>query len=109
MSDLVVMGEDEWAHARMQARAYNTHKLRGIVDTLTPYVDGSMGMVSPPHTKLYLQALKDMGLMYQLSQPPQLSEPTSDGPGLLAVGMAQRRAIEALEVLESRARSRGLA
>lgn len=105
MSEIALMGEDEWAAACMQARSYATSKLRALVDTLEPYVDGSMGVVSAPHAKLYLQAVKDMGLMYQVSAPPVLAVAKADESArVLEVGMARQRALEYLEVLESRSR-----
>lgn len=107
MSDVAVMGEDEWASARMAARLYNTHKLRGVLEVLEPYMDGSMGVVSAPHLKLYLQALKDLGILYQLASPPVLSAAGVDeGQVVLAAEVARRRVLESLEVLEVRARER---
>lgn len=106
MSDIALMGEDEWASARMAARAYNTVKLREMVEVLAPYVDGSMGVVSAPHLKLYLQTLKDMAALYQLSAPPALSRASEEAGPSLAAGMARSRALEALQMLESRARGR---
>lgn len=107
VTDLALMGEDEWASARMSARLYNTRKLRGVLEVLEPYVDGSIGVVSAPHLKLYLQTLKDLGALYQLSAPPGLSVAGVDeGQVALAAEAAVRQAVSVLEALEPKTRRR---
>lgn len=111
MSDLSPISPDEWDILVNQVRMHNTAKLREVLTILEPYVDGSVGMVSPPHVKLYLAALKDLGAMYKVSEgPKRVEEPVVEDPAVevLRLEAAQARVLEQLEILAAKARRRGV-
>lgn len=65
------MGKDEWELLTRQIRGYNLARLRELLDTLGPYVDGSFGSINPAHVKVYLQALRELGMVGRIYAPPK--------------------------------------
>jgi len=109
MSELNALSPDEWERLVNQVRMHNTAKLREVLAILEPWVDGSAGAVSPPHVKLYLQALKDLGVMYKVHEPPKAVEVGEDPRvALVRLEAQQSRVLEQLEVLEAKAKQRRL-
>jgi hypothetical protein len=109
MSELFALSLDEWEQLVSQVRMHNTAKLRELLSILEPWVDGSAGVVSPPHVKLYLQAIKDLGQMYKVHEPPKAVEVGEDPRvALVRLETQQSRVLEQLEVLEAKARQRRL-
>lgn len=110
MSDLNTLSPDEWDALVSQVRMHNTAKLREVLTVLEPYVDGSVGMVSPPHVKLYLTALKDLGAMYRVAEPPkavEAVEAVDSAAEVVRLEAAQARVLGQLEVLAAKAKRRG--
>lgn len=109
MSEVAPITPEEFESMTTQVRMHNTAKYREVLAALEPYVDGSVGMISPPHVKLYLAALKDLGALYRVSEPPRPVE-GGDEVEVAQVRLAARQAevLGQLEVLAAKARSRGL-
>jgi len=80
-------------------RRFTASALRGFLDDLRPYVDGTADDVSPAHGQLFLAALKELGRLYQTHRPPR----TPDGETFTAEEVARR--LE-LVVAETEARVR---
>ena len=108
MSELSTLTPDEWDALADEVRMHNTAKLREVLAVLAPYVDGSVGMVSPAHVRLYLQALKDLGQMYRVGEGPRAVAAADPAAEVHRLQAAQARVLDQLEVLEAKARQRRL-
>lgn len=62
-----------------QARVWTTSKLRSLIQALDPYVDGTLGEVSPRHASVYVSAIREMDRLWgaYYKQPPP--EPDDSG------------------------------
>lgn len=70
MSDLVRMSPDEHDAARQQMRLANTQRIMVLLENLVPYIDGSVGPVSPNHANSYLKAVRELGLLWDAYAKP---------------------------------------
>lgn len=63
-----IVGTDDADLTAMQpvVRRHNTQKLRQLIETLEPYIDGSYGPVSPRMAEVYMKALRELGLLYRI-------------------------------------------
>ncbi len=66
--------EDELAARSAQVRLWSTGKLQQFLENLEPYVDGSLGPVSPRHAATYLQGLREMNRLWGAAwSPPKIT------------------------------------
>ncbi len=73
--DPVSEAEDpELARRSAEVRMWSTGKLQVLVESLEPYVDGSLGQVSPRHAATYLQAVKEVSRLWGSDyKPPRIT------------------------------------
>jgi hypothetical protein len=65
MTDLMHMSpEEQFEQLSHQMRMANTARMKQILDALEPYVDGSLGPVSPAHVQVYLKTCRELGLLW---------------------------------------------
>lgn len=74
MTDMVRMSPDDFSNLSHQMRLANTQRLKAVLDSLEPYIDGSLGAVSPPHVNAYIKVCRELGLMWDSYGPPRVSE-----------------------------------
>lgn len=57
-------------------RQHNAAKIRGVIDSLEPQIDGSFGPINPRMVEVYLKALRELGSLYRVYDrlPPQEQE-----------------------------------
>lgn len=106
MTDMLPAGVDELERMKAVVRHHNTDKIKGVLATLEPYVDGSFGPVQPGHVRVYLEALKALGQLWRVYAPVPPPEPVAD-PELVVVSAERRRRgvlaeLEALAVVAGR-------
>lgn len=65
---------DAYEAAAWQTRLLLTEKLSTLLDTLEPYVDGTMGEVTAAMSSVYAKAAHELAALYGLHRP--LREPT---------------------------------
>lgn len=61
---MVRMSPEDFNALSHQMRLANTSRLKAVLDSLEPYIDGSLGAVSPPHVNAYLKTCRELGLMW---------------------------------------------
>lgn len=64
MSDLVRMSPEDFDALGHQMRLANTQRIKAVLDALEPYVDGSLGPVSPAHVSVYLKSVEHLGKLW---------------------------------------------
>lgn len=74
MTDMVRMTPDDFAALSQQMKMANTQRLKAVLDSLEPYIDGSLGAVSPPHVNAYIKVCRELGLMWDSYGPPRAAE-----------------------------------
>lgn len=74
MTDMVRMSPDDFSNLSQQMRLANTQRLKAVLDSLEPYIDGSLGAVSPPHVNAYIKVCRELGLMWDSYGPPRAAE-----------------------------------
>ena len=70
MGDLEKFGSDEYDELALQMKMANTARFKALLDSLEPYVDGSMGQVSPPHVNAYVKVAKELGSLWHAYDRP---------------------------------------
>lgn len=105
MTDLNPVGIEDWENQRALIRLHNTGKIRGVLAALEPYVLGYTDKnVNPGHVKVYLQALRELGQLYQVHDSPRAVEVAKDAE--LALETQRAVVLAELETLAIRAASR---
>lgn len=97
---------EDYTTLRPAVRAFLTAKLQGVLDSLEPYMDGTFEM-SPRMAEVYLRALREMGLLYRVYDPPRVDpgEEETEAPSpQLALEAVRREVSSQLEELELRTR-----
>lgn len=65
-----------------EVRLWSTWKLQALVKDLQPYVNGSLGPISPRHASTYLMALRELNRLWSAylprAVPPRPPEPDPD-------------------------------
>lgn len=85
-------------------RTFNTQKLRALIDTIEPMVDGSYGPINPQLAKVYMQALNELGKLYRVyDRPPVRQE--EDEPEAISVDRMRAQVEGQLRELEARHRT----
>jgi hypothetical protein len=74
MTDMVRMSPDDFGMLSQQMKMANTQRLKAVLDSLEPYIDGSLGAVSPPHVNAYIKVCRELGLMWEAYGPPRAAE-----------------------------------
>lgn len=47
-----------------QMKLANTARFKAVLDGLEPYIDGSLGPVSPAHVNAYVKTCRELGLLW---------------------------------------------
>lgn len=71
MTDMTPVGTEDWDTLRQAVRSHNTQKIREVLSALEPGVMGWTGPINPGLVKVYLQALRELGQLYQAYEPPR--------------------------------------
>lgn len=64
MTDMQRLSTDDQAQLAERMRVANTQRILVLLENLTPYIDGSIGPVSPNHANSYLKAVRELGLLW---------------------------------------------
>lgn len=65
------MSPDDFDDLSQQMRLANTARLKSLLDSLEPYVDGSLGAVSPPHVNSYIKVTSELGKLWGAYDRPR--------------------------------------
>lgn len=86
------LGKDEQAVLAERMRLANTQRIMVLLDSLGPYIDGSLGPVSPNHANSYLKAVRELGLLWHAYDrppaPPEDVKGVDEDPMVLAARQA---------------------
>lgn len=93
MSDLVRMSPEDFDELGHQMRLANTQRLKAVLDSLEPYIDGSLGAVSPAHVSSYIKAVRELGLLWKSYDPPKPLEGPAGGDEEAMVLSARQEAV----------------
>lgn len=104
MTDMNPVGIEDWENQRNLIRLHNTGKIRDVLTALEPSVMGWSGPINPGHVKVYLQALRELGSLYQAYEAPKAAEAGKDEQ--LALEAQQAVVLAELAVLADRAAGR---
>lgn len=69
---MVRMDPEDFSALSHQMKLANTARLKGLLDSLEPYCDGSLGAsgVSPAHVAAYIKVVRELGLLWRAYDPP---------------------------------------
>ena len=104
MTEMTPVGTEDWDALRQAVRAHNTAKIREVLTTLEPGVMGWTGPINPGLVKVYLQALRELGNLYQAYEPPRAV--VEQGSAELALEAQRAQVLGELETLALKAASR---
>lgn len=90
---MVRMSPEDFAALGHQMRMANTQRLKAVLDSLEPYIDGSLGAVSPPHVNAYIKVCRELGLMWDSYGPPRAVEEVKGGDEEAMVLQARQDAV----------------
>jgi len=68
--DLVPMSADDHDKARERVKLESTRRYMELMDNLLPYIDGSLGPVSPNHAAVYLKTVRELNLLWDAYRKP---------------------------------------
>lgn len=95
---------EDYTTLRPGVRAFLTGKLQGVIESLEPYVDGTFEL-SPRMVEVYLRALREMGLLYRVYDPPRVDPGHEEElEPQLALEAVRRDVMSQLDELEMRTR-----
>ena len=101
MTEMVRMTPDDFDALGQQMRMANTARLKAVLDALEPYVDGSLGPVSPTHVAVYLKTVDQLGKLWRAYDPPK--PPVDDSQGTdeeqMVLSARQAQVLQELEKL----------
>jgi hypothetical protein len=86
-------------------RAHLTAKLENVLEAMEPYLDGTFEL-SPRMVEVYLRALRELGLLYRVYDPPRAPDPR-EGQEMepqLALEARRNEVLASLEELATRTR-----
>lgn len=101
MSDLVHMSPEDFEQLGHQMRLANTQRLKQLLDSLEPYVDGTMGAVSPPHVNSYVKVVVELGRLWASYAPPRPKEAEKGVDEALVLSARQEAVLAQLTQLAS--------
>lgn len=89
-----------------QVRVWATAQLMGLIEALTPYVNGSFGEVLPQHAQAYVAAVKEINRIWRVAAPvpPPPPEVVEEDPAVESARMRER-VLDQLAVLGARSPS----
>lgn len=101
MTEMVRMTPDDFDALGQQMRMANTGRLKAVLDALEPYVDGSLGPVSPAHVAVYLKTVDQLGKLWRAYDPPRAAVEDSKGADeeQLVLSARQAQVLQELEKL----------
>lgn len=89
---------DDYTKLSPAVRAHLTAKLEGVLDALEPYIDGTFE-ISPRMVEVYLRALRELGLLYRVYDPPRMPDST-EGQEMEPQLALEARRLEVMQSLE---------
>jgi hypothetical protein len=97
---------DDYTKLAPAVRAHLTVKLEAVLEALEPYIDGTFE-ISPRMVEVYLRALREMGLLYRVYDPPRTPEADPDAALAPQLALEARRleVMRSLEELSARTRT----
>lgn len=104
MTDMTPVGIEDWDALRQAVRSHNTAKIRELLSALEPGVMGWTGPINPALVKVYLQALRELGQLYQAYEAPK--QTVEAGTAELALETQRAVVLAELETLASKAAKR---
>lgn len=93
MTDMVRMSPEDFSDLGNQMRMANTARLKAVLDSLEPYVDGSLGPVSPTHVNAYIKTCRELGLLWHAYDAPKPVEAAEGGDEEQMVLSARQEAV----------------
>ena len=90
--DLVPMSADDQDKARERVKLESTRRYMELLDSLGPYIDGTLGPVSPNHAAVYLKTVRELNLLWDAYAKPKAVEDVKGGdeePMVLEARQAQ--------------------
>lgn len=90
--DLVPMGPEDLERAREQMKIANTRRIMDVLNALEPWVTGVMGPVAPNQVAVYLKAVRELGLLWDVYSPPkpvEVEQGADESPMVLEARQAQ--------------------
>lgn len=102
MTDLVRMTPDEQDAARQRVKLENTRLIMELIDNLKPYIDGSLGPVSPNHANSFLKAVREVGLLWDAYAKPVAQVEEVKGPDEEVMVLEARQAQVSAELKKLR-------
>lgn len=72
--DLVPMGPDDHEKARERVKLESTRRYMELLENLGPYIDGTLGPVSPNHAAVYLKTVRELNLLWDAYAKPKAVE-----------------------------------
>jgi hypothetical protein len=76
-----------------QARLWATARLKELVESLRPYIDGTLGDISPRHAAVYVTAVKEINRLWSAYFNPSIVKPNMED-------LEREEALEAERVAE---------
>lgn len=107
--DLVPLGPDDHDKARDRVKLESTRRYMELLENLVPYIDGTLGPVSPNHAAVYLKTVRELNLLWDAYAKPKPVEDVRGGDEEPMVLEARQAAVAAeLDKLRSVSRRRGV-
>jgi hypothetical protein len=106
---MVRMSPEDFDSLGQQMRMANTQRLKAVLDALEPYIDGSLGPVSPAHVNAYVKTCRELGLLWAAYHAPKPVEgPAGVDEEQMVLSARREAALAELEKLrEIAARDKG--
>lgn len=96
---------EDYTSLAPEVRAHLTAKLHMVLEALEPYLDGTFE-ISPRMVEVYLRALRELGLLFRVYDPPKAPEvdPAAVLAPQLALEQRRQEVLSSLEELAQRIR-----
>ena len=108
MSELERFSAEEYDELSLQMKMANTARFKALLDSLEPYVDGSMGAVSPPHVTQYVKVAAELGkLWHAYDRPARGPEGVDEAQEVLVLEARQAAVVAELAKLREVSQRRG--
>jgi len=93
--DLVRMSPEDHEQARERVKVESTRRYLELLDNLAPYIDGTLGPVSPNHAAVYLKTVRELNLLWDAYAKPKAVEDVKGGDEEPMVLEARQAAVAA--------------
>lgn len=70
-----ISSDDQFAQLTEAVRAHNMAQIKELLAALKPYVEGMFGPINPGHVRVYLEALKQLGMYVKAFDRPAEKDP----------------------------------